>query len=440
MASNYRPVSLTCIASKIMEHIITSSIMAHASDQNILYPLQHGFRSKLSCETQLIEFVDNIVKNLQNGTQTDVIVMDFSKAFDKVSHNCLIKKLEYYGISGPTQMWIKNFLANRKQKVVVQGVSSSECPVSSGVPQGSVLGPSLFLFYINDLPNNISSQVRLFADDTIVYLAMKPTSNNKVLQKDLDKLAEWEHKWKIKFHPQKCQTIHISRNRNPIANKYLLHGHTLESVTSAKYLGVTINSDLKWNNHIGNITSKANRTLGFLKRNFKISSPKLKTQAYQTLVRPIVEYASPVWDPYNQNQIDKIEMVQRRAARYVCNRYHNTSSVTEMLNHLQWRTLYFRRIDTRLCMLYKIIHGYVLLPHQEHLTPLNRSSRLHHNQAYIIPYSKTEYHQFSFYPRTIRLWNIIPAEIVYLPNLDQFKQKVTQLDYNSLPHYTSNIW
>ena len=198
-------------------------------------------------------------------------------------------------------------------------MSSNECPVSSGVPQGSVLGP-LFMLYINDLPNNISSQVRLFADDAIVYLSMKPNSNNTILQQDLTKLIEWENKWKMEFHPQKCQTIHITRNRKPKINQYSLHGHVLESVSSAKYLGVTINADLKWNKHIDNITSKAKKPLGFVKRNLKTSSPPLKTQAYQTLVRPIVEYSSTVWDPYTQSHIYKIEMNQRRAARYVCNR------------------------------------------------------------------------------------------------------------------------
>lgn len=440
VASNYRPVSLTCIASKLMEHIITSNIMAHANSNNILYDLQHGFRSKLSCETQLIEFVNDIVNNMQKGTQTDVIVMDFSKAFDKVSHNRLIKKLDHYGISGLTNSWIHDFLSGRKQRVVVNGVSSEECSVTSGVPQGSVLGPSLFLFYINDLPNNIKSQVRLFADDTVVYLTMKPKSNNIVLQNDLDKLIEWEEKWKMEFHPQKCQTIHITRNKHPIKNKYTLHGHTLESVSSAKYLGVTITSDLKWNKHIDSITSKANKSLGFLKRNLKISSPKLKAQAYQTLVRPIVEYASTVWDPHHQTQIDKIEKIQRRAARYVNNRYHNTSSVTEMLNNLQWRSLQLRRVDARLCMLYKIVHGHVLIPHQTNLIPVNRISRYHNTNSFQIPSSKTEYHLYSFYPRTIRLWNLLPNEIICSPTLDHFKNNINRLDYNNFRNNTLCTW
>ena len=252
------------------------------------------FRSKLSCETQLTEFFNDVVKNMQSGAPTDVIVMDFSKAFDKVSHQKLAWKLHRCGIGGKTNNWIQSFLRDREQSVVVNGETSTPAAVDSGVPQGSVLGPSLFLFYINDIPDNITSTVRLFADDTIVYIALKPTSNNTILQADLDHLATWEKEWKMEFHPDKCQVIPITRNKKKIINKYVLNGHTLESTSDAKYLGVTLTSDLKWNTHINNITSKANRTLGFLRRNVKISSPKIKTLAYFSLVQPILEYASPV--------------------------------------------------------------------------------------------------------------------------------------------------
>ena len=150
-AENYRPISLTCICCKLMEHIVTSHIMNHADKNNILYPLQHGFRSKRSCETQLIEFVDEITINMSSGKQTDVLIMDFSKAFDKVSHSLLVHKLDHYGIRGKTNTWIQNFLSDRSQAVVVGGEKSNFITVDSGVLQGSAIGPSLFLFYINDM-------------------------------------------------------------------------------------------------------------------------------------------------------------------------------------------------------------------------------------------------------------------------------------------------
>jgi hypothetical protein len=429
LASNYRPISLTCIASKVMEHIIASQIMHHANNHNILYNLQHGFRSKLSCETQLIEFIHNITSNMNIGVQTDVVVMDFSKAFDKVSHEKLLRKLHRYGICGKTNNWISDFLLNRKQTVVLDGENSDVENVLSGVPQGSVLGPCLFLFYINDIPENITSTVRLFADDTIIYLALKPKTNNEILQNDLDKLATWEKEWNMEFHPDKCQVIPITRNRTKFINKYTLNGHTLKTTTNVKYLGLNITSDLRWNTHINNITNNANKTLGFLRRNLKISSPKIKTLAYFSLVRPTLEYSSSVWDPYTKENINKIEMVQRRAARFVTNRYHNTSSVTELLTNLGWQPLAKRRADARLCLMYKIVNGLVAIPAHTYLIPFTRSSRLHHNKAFQIPHSNSDYHLNSFFPRTIRLWNSLPSIVINTPNIESFKSCLQQTRY-----------
>ena len=170
---NYRPISLTSVCCKIMEHVIASQIMNHGEMNNILYPLQHGFRRGRSCETQLIEFIDDLSNNLHNNQQTDILVMDFAKAFDKVCHSLLTHKLHNYGIQGNVNRWIKNWLANRKQSVVVEGEQSQFVSVESGVPQGSVLGPCLFLYCINDLPAKLHSSVRLFADDTIAYLVIR---------------------------------------------------------------------------------------------------------------------------------------------------------------------------------------------------------------------------------------------------------------------------
>ena len=184
------------------------------------------------------------------------------------------------------------------QTVVVEGEASTSIPVDSGVPQGSVLGPSLFLFYINDMPEGIQSSVRLFADDTIAYITVTTDNDASNLQSDLNKLAVWEQKWLMKFHPEKCNVLTISKKRNPIVKDYILHGHILERVTEAKYLGCTITSDLKWGKHVSNICSKANNTLSFLKRNLNISNKSIKEKAYMSLVRPTLEYASVVWDPY----------------------------------------------------------------------------------------------------------------------------------------------
>ena len=418
---NYRLISLTCIACKLMEHIITSSIMKHANRHNILYWLQHGFRELRSCETQLIEFISDITNTMQSGAQTDVLIMDFSKAFDKVGHQRLVRKLDYYGIQGHTNKWIEAFLSHRSQTVVLEGARSEAVEVQSGVPQGSVLGPCLFLFYINDLPNTVQSNVRLFADDTIMYLAINRVGDTDILQSDLDKLAQWEKKWMMEFHPGKCQILSITRNKTKIEQNYTLHGQVLERVDSAKYLGVTLTSDLRWNKHIEKISTKANNTLSFLRRNLQVKSPELKTKAYNTLVRPQVEYAATVWDPHKTHNIQRVEMVQRRAARYTLNRYHNTSSVSEMLNQLGWTPLSVRREIQRLAMMYKIRNGLVAIDADKYLTPVKRATRHAHKLGYLVPQSSADYHLYSFFPRTIRGWNGLPEELVNLPSIDTFR-------------------
>ena len=424
---NYRPISLTSVCCKILEHIITSSIMQHAEAKNILYPLQHGFRKNRSCETQLIEFVDDISKNLQDGHQTDILIMDFAKAFDKVNHSLLIHKLNYYGIDDQTTSWIQNWLEDRQQTVVLDGASSEAVSVDSGVPQGSVLGPALFLFYINDLQSRLTSKVRLFADDTIVYLTITNGNDSNILQEDLNKLGQWEKEWCMQFHPDKCNVLTVTNKTRQFNSSYQLHGHTLEAVTSAKYLGLTFTNKLQWDQHISNITNKASKTLGFLRRNLKIPSIRIKEQAYQTLVRPLVEYASTVWDPYTKTDIDKIEAVQRRAARYVISNFHNRSSVSNMLLRLKWKPLAKRRKDARLMMMYKIDRELVAIRKENRLIPPNRFSRNAHSRSFQLQACRIDSRKMSFFPRTVRDWNALPPDIVELDTPEAFKARIVSL-------------
>ena len=213
----------------------------------------------------------------------------------------LILKLHQYGIRGDTLSWIKDFLDNRKQTVVINGINSDEIPVSSGVPQGSVLGPILFLAYIYELPEQVKSRERLFADHTAMYLAISSTTEGQVLQTDLACLEQWEKMWDMQFNPSKCQVLHITRKVKPLNTKYILHNVELEGASTEKYLGVIIVDDLSWSPHIDNTTKKANQTLGFLKRNIRVHNKDLKTATYKTLVRPQLEYASTVWYPHHDN-------------------------------------------------------------------------------------------------------------------------------------------
>ena len=203
----------------------------------------------------------------------------------------------------------------RTQSVVIEGASSNSVSVASGVPQGSVLGPCLFLFYINDIAEGLNSTTRLFADDTMIYMTVKGDGDAKLLQQDLDKLSSWEAKWMMEFHPEKCEIINITRKRNIYHHPYTLHGHRLKHVERTKYLGVTITRDFRWNLHIDNITSKANNTLNFLRRNINVKDQSIKDQAYKSLVKPILEYSSTVWDPDSNVLRTRLEKVQRRGSK-----------------------------------------------------------------------------------------------------------------------------
>ena len=213
-----------------------------------------------------------------------MIILDFSKAFDKVPHQCLMSKLWNYGIRGDTHAWIKSFLMGRTQRVVVDGEASAWVPVESGVPQGTVLGPQLFLAFINDLPKAVSSRVRLFADDCMLYRKVQTNADCHALQEDLRSLEEWERQWCMSFIAAKCSSIAITRKQKKVRHQYSLHNQILELVDSATYLGVELSSNLTWANHINKTYHKANRQLAFLRRNLPISRTHVKETAYKGLV------------------------------------------------------------------------------------------------------------------------------------------------------------
>jgi hypothetical protein len=331
-----------------------------------------------------------------------------------VNHEKLLLKLHDYGIRGNTLSWIRAFLRNRSQRVMLSGESSDAVPVTSGVPQGSVLGLILFLVYINDLPEGITSQVRLFADDTAVYLTVDSDKDERSLQTDLDSLQTWSKKWDMSFNPSKCQVLQITKAKCPIPTRYTLHGQTLITVPSARYLGVDIANNLSWNTHVDRVTASANKTLGFLRRNVRTSAPGVRELAYKALVRPQLEYASCIWDPHTKANISKVEMVQRRAARWTLNNYSRYSSVTSMFNQLGWRSLEQRRADARLCLLFKIIHGLVTL---YIITPTNHDILIHRLLGKCTLEQITT--NIPFFSLTIIQWNALPEEAVLSRDLHE---------------------
>ena len=234
------------------------------------------------------------------------------------------------------------------------------------------------------------------------------------------------------FHPDKCTKLTVSHRKHTFTHDYTLHNHILESVSSAKYLGVTLQSDLKWNKHFDNIASNANRSLGFLKRNLKVSNTEIKSKAYQALVRPKLEYSCSVWDLHSSQHTHKLEMVQRRAARYVCNNYHNTSSVTDMVNTLQWPPLAERRLKSRLVIFYKIVHCLIAVPAHHILIPTDTRTRHTHSMTYKHLHTSKDTYIWSFFPRTIISWNSLPLAVVKSPSVDTFREQLSPAVLHSL--------
>ncbi len=418
--ANYRPISLTSVCCKVMEHVIHSQAMRHLDKHGILSDQQHGFRKKRSCESQLILTIQDLAAGLDDGSQIDAVLLDFSKAFDKVPHHRLLLKLRHYGIHGNTLRWIESFLSNRTQQVVVEGETSPIAPVTSGVPQGTVLGPLLFLVYINDLPQSVSSIARLFADDSLLYRRIRSALDTTIIQQDLNKLQQWENDWQMSFNPSKCEVIRISRKRNPIKATYHIHGHDLATVKTGKYLGVSISDNLTWNAHIDDKTKKANNTLGFLRRNIARCPKTIKHQCYTSLVRPIVEYASAVWDPHTSKNITQLEAVQRRAARFVVGDYRTTSSTSQMIADLGWQPLEQRRSDARLSMMFRITRGLIDICADPYLRPVTTATR-GQSSRFLLPFCRTDAYRHSFFPAGIRLWNSLPDDVANSATLEDFK-------------------
>lgn len=427
LAVNYRPISLTSIPCKIMEHIIVSHLTRFLESSSFFSPAQHGFRKFFSCETQLITFTNDVLSILDKGTEVDCIFLDFSKAFDKVAHNLLLIKLKALNIDPNILKWIEYFLTNRSQYVFTNDHCSSSIPVTSGVPQGSVLGPLLFLVYINDLPNTITSRIKLFADDCVIYREVKTTNHTALLQADLDRISCWCRKWQMCLNPTKCKVMRFTRRGASVPPNYNINSTALSLVASYKYLGVFLTSNLTWNKHVTSIISNANRMLGYLKRNFKDAVPSVKLLLYTSLVRSKLEYAAPVWDPHTKLLTDALEAVQNRAVRFICGDYTRFSSVTAMKNTLSLPPLALRRKLSRLFLFFKIYHQNPELKNTLISPPTYISRRIDHSRKVGIPHSRTAAYSHSFLPNTASEWNHLPASLALTDDFEEFKKRLNDM-------------
>ena len=309
LAENYRPVSLTCICSKVLESILRDAIVEHLKSYKLIKDSQHGFIQGKSCLTNLLLFREKVTGFIDEGYPVDVLYLGFSKAFDKVPHERLLLKMRAHGIGIQIAEWVGEWLSGRKQRVVVNGKMSEWTEVTSGVPQGSVLGPTLFLIYINDIDDGVASTILKFADDTKITRRVASVEDACELQEDHLRMYEWSVEWQMLFNASKCRVMHVGRGNECYG--YFMGETLVETTREEKDLGVYISNNLSPSNHVARAVEKANRVLGIIKRTYVNRSRDNILSLYKSLVRPYLEYCVQAWRPFLQQDVENIEKVQR---------------------------------------------------------------------------------------------------------------------------------
>lgn len=415
---NYRPVSLTSCPGKVMERIVRDALVEHLERHELIKGSQHGFTKKRSCLSNLLVFLEYVTKAVDEGKAVDAIYLDFSKAFDLVPPERLLLKLELLGIGLLIINWIRNWLIDRRQQVCIEGCTSEWVRVDSGVPQGSVLGPTLFLIYINDLEDGILNSLLKFADDTKLFGIIQSVADCASLQGDLNALSEWSDVWQMRFNAAKCKVIRFGTSS--VDEKYILGGVELEQVQKERDLGVTVHQTLMVSEHCAAITKSANSILGMIGRTYDCKASANIVPLYKSLVRPILDYSAPAWRPYLQRDIDKIENVQKRALRMIhgC----RDRSYATLLGETGLHSLEIRRLRADLIEVFKIIHGLTAVDVNTffHLAGNDSQTRGH---CYKIrkQHSRLNSRKYFFSNRVVSEWNNLSLAAVTSPSINSFK-------------------
>ena len=428
---NYRPISLTCNPCKCMEKIIAVELTEFLLDNDIIKPTQHGFLPGRSTVSNLLTCMEEWTKAYDENQPVDVIYLDYEKAFDKVPFERLLMKLEHFGVRGRLLKWISDFLKARRNQVRVEQSFSDVYGVVSGVPQGSVLGPLLFTVYISDLDHHLSSQILFFADDTKIF--SNPLSNTNTLIEDLTILEGWAHTWQLKLNENKCTSLHIGLN-NP-KNNYVLNNVSLKQVEQQRDLGLIMRSDLKWESHIASIVKKANTMLFLIQKAFETKTVNLVAKLYKSHVRPILEYAHSVWNPYYVKDIELLEGVQRRATRIPATL--KGSAYEERLRVFGLPTLRERRMRGDLIETFKIIQNHYKVPMYIFHFNINENLRGHSLKLYKERCNKLQRKNF-LTNRVVYSWNSLHNETVTAESINNFKNRLDREMENmnaSLVHY-----
>jgi len=442
-AKNYRPVALLSCLGKIFERVVYNALYDYLISNQLLTERNSGFKKGDGTTNQLVNMMDYIYSEVDKRNDVAVIFLDISKAFDRVYHAGLLFKLKQMGIEGNLLAWIRSYLSNRKQRVVLSGTSSQWRETNAGVPQGSILGPLLFLVFINDIVSDIQSMINLFADDTsLIKSIITPVECFGVLQHDLEALSKWANQWLVTFNAAKTVFMLFSlKQQTPRYPSLTFDGTVLSMVTEHTHLGITLNSRLTWHSQVNKVTTKAFRVVNMLKRIRHLVPRSTMECAYRTLVLPIIEYGNVVYDNLTIDLSNKLEKVQRAAALMCTGAYRRTSH-EKLLAELGWETLKMRRKYQKLVLMYKIHNG--LVPN--YLSNMIPSSRgqgsnyiLRNTNNYSLPFCRTERYKQSFVPSTITEWNALPIDIRSIPTLYTFKRKLKHVLFVNRPNKLNQI-
>ena len=419
-SENYRPVSLMSVICKLLERLIKDHMVDFLVKHKLLNSSQHEFLKARSCLTNMLCFLEEITKWIDVGSPVDIIYLDFQKAFDKVPHQRLLHKLNAHGIGDSITDWIEQWLTDRRQRVVVDGEVSNWKSVLSGVPQGSVLGPILFLIYINDLDDSITSNVLKFADDTKLFRKVNTDGDKQHLQNDLDRLVKWSEKWQMVFNFGKCKCLHTGHGNLNV--NYKIGDTVLGTTVKEKDLGVTISADMKVSEQCGIAASKGNQILRLIRRNITYKGKKLIIPLYKAIVRPHLEYCIQAWRPYHKKDIDTLERIQRRATKMIPEL--RDLSYEERLKECGLTTLETRRLRGDQIEVFKILNGYENIDRNMFFSLKKDSRTRGHEVKLVKDQCRLDIRKHSFSQRTINEWNKLSTDCVTASSVNMFKNKV----------------